>query len=65
MFSCSMRTLLVSACKLLVEAYGILLPDQGYNPGPLHWEHEVLATGTPAKSLHSVLIEGLIKLTEK
>ena len=27
--SCSMQTLLVAACKLLVEAYGILFPDQG------------------------------------
>ena len=60
-----MRTLQVAACKLLVEAYGLLFPDQGCDPGPLHWEHEVLAPETPAKSLSAVLIEGLIKLTEK
>jgi len=27
-----------------------LVPDQGSNPGPLHWEHRVLATGPPGKS---------------
>ena len=42
---------LVVARKLLVVVCGIYLPDQGSNPGPLHWEHEVLATGPPGKSL--------------
>ena len=41
---------LVVACKLLVVVCRIYLPDQGSNPGPLHWEHEVLATGPPGKS---------------
>ena len=27
-----------------------LVPDQGSNPDPLHWEHGVLATGPPGKS---------------
>ena len=27
------------------------MPDQGLNPDPLHWEHGVLATGPPGKSL--------------
>ena len=27
-----------------------LIPDQGVNPGPLHWEHRVIAAGPPAKS---------------
>jgi len=27
------------------------VPDQGLNPGPLHWKDEVLATGSPGKSL--------------
>ena len=31
-------------------ACGIKFPDQGSNPGPLHWEHAVLATGPPGKS---------------
>ena len=30
--------------KVLVAAYGIKFPDQGSNLGPLHWEHEILAT---------------------
>ena len=36
---------------LLVGADGIWLPYQGSHPGPLHWEHGVLATGPPGKSL--------------
>ena len=35
------------AASVLVEACGIKFFDQGLNPGPLHWEHEVLATGPP------------------
>ena len=42
---------LVAACKLLVAACGISFPHQGSNPGPLHWECRVLATGSPGKSL--------------
>ena len=34
----------------LVAACGIYFPNQGSNPGPLHWEHRVLATGPPGKS---------------
>ena len=44
---------LVARCKLLVEAYGIQLPDQGSNQGPLHWECRVLATGPPWKSVEA------------
>ena len=40
----------VAACKLLVVACGIWFPDQGSNPGPLHWESGVLPTGPPRKS---------------
>ena len=43
--SCGMQNLLVVAC-------GILIPDQGSNPGPLHWERGDLATGPPRKSLN-------------
>ena len=39
--------------KLLVVACGIVFPDQGLNPGSLHWECKVLATGPPGKS-HSL-----------
>ena len=27
-----------------------LVPDQGLNPGPVHWEYRVLATGPSRKS---------------
>ena len=45
---------LVVACELLVVTCGIQFPDQGSNPGPLHWECIVLATGhqgSPCKVL--------------
>ena len=29
---------------------GTYFLDQGLNPGPLHWEHGILATGPPGKS---------------
>ena len=32
-------------CGVLDAACGIYFPDQGLNPGPLHWEPGVLATG--------------------
>ena len=41
---------LVVAHKLLVAACGIQFPDQGLNPGFLHWKLEVLATEPPARS---------------
>ena len=34
----------------LVVASGIYFPDQGLNPGPLHWEFRVLATGPSGTS---------------
>ena len=37
--------------QVLAAACGIQLPDQGLNPGPLHWERGVLTTGPPRKSL--------------
>ena len=39
------------ACKFLVVACWIYFPDQGSNPGPLHWEPGVLTTGPPGKSV--------------
>ena len=36
--------------EVLVGACGIQFPDQGSNPGPLHWEYRVLTTAAPAKS---------------
>ena len=41
---------LVAASDHLVLACGIQFPDQGLNPGPLHCECRVLATGPPEKS---------------
>ena len=32
-------------CQVIVTACGIKFPDQGWNPGLLHWEHRVSATG--------------------
>ena len=36
---------------------GLLFPDQGSNPGSLHWECEVIATGPPGKSCKHFLKE--------
>ena len=36
----------------LRHACGIQFPDQGWNPGPLHWERGVPLTGPPGKSLY-------------
>ena len=48
---------LAAACEIFIVACGIfscstwgLAPDQGSNPGPLHWERGVLTTGPPGKS---------------
>ena len=40
---------LFAACELLVVAYGIYFPDKVSNPGPLHWEQGILATGPPGR----------------
>ena len=40
----------------LAAACGIKFPNQGLNPGPLHWEHRVLAAGPPGKSQESVVL---------
>ena len=37
--------------RLLVAACGILFPDQGLNPGPLHWKCNVLTTEPSGKTL--------------
>ena len=45
---------------------GQAVPDLGLNPGPLHWEHGVLATGPPGKSQEfCLLIKYLQILTEQ
>ena len=50
-----LRQVLVVACEHLVVACGISFPDQGLNPGFLHWERGVLATGPLGKSLYHFL----------
>ena len=44
---CGRQDLLAVACE-------IYFPEQGSNPGPLHWEHGVLANEPPGKTPPSV-----------
>lgn len=44
--------LFIWLCGALVGACGIQFPDQGSNWGPMHWEHGVVATGLPQKSVN-------------
>ena len=46
---------LISACKLLVVACGILVLQPGIKPRSLQWKHRVLITGAPGKSLDPAL----------
>ena len=46
----------------LVVAYWIKIPDQGLNPGPLHWKRWILTTGPPGKS-HEVFQSGQLEDT--
>ena len=46
---------LVAFYELWIGACGTWFPDQGLNPGPLHWEGGVLITGPPGKSLNWIL----------
>ena len=48
---------LVVACELLSWSMWDLVPDQGSNLGPLHWELRVLATGPPGKSQQFLIKE--------
>ena len=63
LFSGSMRTL---SCGMwtsqLQHVCRIQFPDQGSNPGPLHWEHGVLPTGPPGKSLFKSFAHFLVGL---
>ena len=47
---CSSRILVTAGDSLSCSMWDLLFPDQGSNPGPLHWEPGVLATGLPGKS---------------
>ena len=47
----------MAACRIFSFCCGPwdLVPWPGLNPGPLPWEHGVLATGPPGKSPHLIL----------
>ena len=66
-----MQGLLGAVREFLVATCGIYFPDHELNSGPLIWEHRILATGPPGKSLshrHSnlELCEGyIIKILQK
>ena len=42
---------LLQHVRPLVAACGIYFPEKVSKQGPLHWEHEILATGQQGKSL--------------
>ena len=45
--------MLVAAQELLVEVCGILFPNQGSNPGPLHWKQGIRVQMLQLKILHA------------
>ena len=47
--ACGIFDLCHGTLDLLAAACGIWFPDQGLNPGPLHWKLGVSATGPPGK----------------
>ena len=61
--SCSTRDLpnFLQSVGSLVVACRISFPDQGSNLCPLHWEHGVLATGTPGKSWELCYLGNLLR----
>ena len=46
---CSMLDIELRHANFQLQACQIQFPDQGWNLGPLHQEHRVLATGPPGK----------------
>ena len=44
-------------CWVWLDSMWDLVPWPGIKPGPLHWEHRVLATGPPGKSLENYSLE--------
>ena len=43
----------IFSCGMQTSSWGMwdLVPQSGIEPGPLHWEHRVLATGLPGEPL--------------
>ena len=56
-FSC---VLLAMACEFLLVACRVQLPDQCWNPSPLHWGPRVLAHGAPGRPLNELLLENVL-----
>ena len=52
---CTRSQLQHAGSSVFIAACGMQFPDQGLNPGPLHWECGVLATGPPGKTQFLVL----------
>ena len=50
----------VAACECSIAACGIQSPDQGSNPGSLHWEQGVVAAGPPGKSLSVQIFKNVL-----
>ena len=46
-----LHQVLVAACRIFRTRCGIQFSDREPNPGSLYWEHRLLATGPPGKSL--------------
>ena len=42
-----------------------LVPRPGTKPGPLHWEHEVLAAGPPGKSQKMLKMEDMLSIWQE
>ena len=55
----------VVTLEFLVMPCGIQLPDQGLNPGALHWEQRVPTTGPQGKSLSFFFFTFLPQISEK
>ena len=47
---------LVAVCEVLVVESAVQFPDQGSNPGSLHWKFGISAIGPPRKSLMWVFL---------
>ena len=47
-------SIFIAAFELFSYIMQDLVPGPGIEPRPLYWEHEVLATGPPGRSLHGI-----------
>ena len=57
----SLSLLWHTGSSIFVAAREISFPDQGWNPGPPHWEHGIVATGPPGKSHQLLFTEHLMR----